>query len=108
MLFIIEDKGVVSHMEKRKPMLRLMAEAVDAPRELLSGEPLIELAGDQRIMIENHTGVKEYACDCIRVGIKGGSVSIGGCDLRIARMQKKQLVIVGTIRSLCLERGGGR
>ncbi len=108
MLFIIEDKGVVSYMEKRKPMLRLIAEAVDAPRELLAGEPLIEMAGDQRLMIENHTGVKVYTGNCIRVGIKGGTVSIEGCGLRIARMQKKQLVIVGTIRNLCLERGIGK
>ncbi len=95
-------------MEKRKPMLRLIAEAVDAPRELLPGEPLIELAGDQRVMIENHMGVREYACSCIRVGVKGGTVSIHGSGLSITRMQRKQLVIVGTISGIGMERGVGK
>lgn len=93
-------------MDKRKPMLRLLAEAVDVPRELLPGEPLIELVGNQRVMIENHTGILAYSCSCICVQICGGSISVQGKNLTITRMRHKQLVIVGTISGIEIDREG--
>ena len=67
-------------------MLRLMAEAADAPQELLPGVPLIEITGAGRVLIENHGGVTEYETD---------------------RMSKCQLVISGNLTGLDLERGNG-
>lgn len=91
-------------MEKGKPMLSLIAEAVDAPQELLPGMALIEITGSQRILIENHCGVTEYEPDLVRVKLPFGAVVIHGSRLKITRMMKNRLVIVGTLLGLELER----
>lgn len=91
-------------MREGKAMLGLIAEAVDIPKELLPGMPLIEIAGGGQLLIENHCGVTEYT-DCrIRVQVGFGFVCIYGRELRIASMKHKQLVIVGTLHGLELER----
>lgn len=95
-------------MKERKPMLGLIAEAVDLPKELLPGMPLIEVSGCGQVMIENHCGVTEYTDSCIRVRVSFGTVSIYGSALRIARMKRKQLVVLGTLNGLELERRSGR
>lgn len=65
---------------------------------------IIEIAGDQRILIENHCGVVTYGKEMIVVKVKYGSVSIAGSGLDIANMTKEQLVIFGTIQSITLHR----
>ena len=86
-------------------MLRLMAEAADAPQELLPGVPLIEITGAGRVLIENHGGVTEYETDRIR--LRFGAVVIRGSRMKITRMSKCQLVISGNLTGLDLERGNG-
>lgn len=86
-------------------MLRLMAEAADVPQELLPGTPLIEITGNQRVLIENHLGVTEYQRDMIRVRVRSGAVVVCGCRLNITRMAKRQLVIAGEVQRVELERG---
>ena len=93
-------------MEKRKPMLSLIAEAVDAPQELLPGMPLIEITGSQRVLIENHCGVTEYERDLIRVKLSFGEVILHGSAMKITRMMKNKLVIPGNFSGLELERRG--
>lgn len=93
-------------MEKRKPMLSLIAEAVDAPQELLPGTPLIEITGSQRVLIENHCGITEYERELIRVKLPFGEVILRGSSMKITRMMKSKLVIVGNLSGLELERRG--
>lgn len=80
---------------------RLMDEAdLDA----LPGHPVVELAGDSRVLIENHFGVTEYGMDRITVAMGYGQVSILGGRLEILRMTREQLVICGRITGLELKR----
>ncbi len=92
-------------MKLSRSMLRLMAEAADVPQELLPGTPLIEITGNQRVLIENHLGVTEYQRDMIRVRVRSGAVVVCGCRLKITRMAKRQLVIAGEVQRVELERG---
>ena len=94
-------------MKQGKYMLRLMAEAADAPQELLPGTSLIEITGMGRVLIENQKGVTLYERDLIRVKLHGGYAVIRGSCLTIARMEKRQLVITGTIQGVELVRGAG-
>lgn len=72
--------------------------------EFFSKAPLLELAGDSRVLIENHHGVLAYSLEEIQIKVKYGKLSVGGSDLKIMQMSKEQLVICGQIDKICLFR----
>lgn len=77
--------------------------------ELLSepapGTTLVELAGDKRVLVENHRGVTAYGHKEIRVRVSYGIICVQGTKLELARMTKQQLVISGCIDCISLFRG---
>lgn len=79
-------------------------ERLDLMDEPLPLQPLIELCGDRRVLIENHGGILEYGPERIRLSVRFGCVSIFGNGLKICRMQQRTLVISGRIASVVLER----
>ncbi len=86
---------------------KLITELADLPGESLPGQPLLELYGDDRVLIENHKGILEYGSQLIRVKMQYGALCVKGSDLHLRRMQDKQLVIMGCIGAVELERGKG-
>lgn len=85
-----------------KGKFRLL-ERLDLTDEPIPGQPLIELCGNQRVLIEHHGGVMEYGRELITVKVRFGSVSVHGNKLEICRMQANQLVIIGKIEKISLE-----
>lgn len=78
----------------------------DLPGETLPGTPLVEIAGDKRVLIEHHCGVIAY-CDkeiCVKTCL--GCVCITGSELMLAQMTRQQLVIVGRVDGVHLLKGG--
>lgn len=92
-------------MERDKGLVERLTNAADLPDAPIPGLPLIELAGDARVLMENHCGVTEYGKERICVKVKFGQVCICGQGLRIAKMTKSQLIICGKIQSVELYRG---
>lgn len=82
-----------------------LTKAADLQEEPIPGLPLIELAGDRRVLIENHCGVTEYGRNRIRVKVKFGQVSVSGQCLELAKMTKGQLIVTGKIEGVELMRG---
>ena len=72
--------------------------------ESVPGQPIVEIAGERRVLIENHQGVAAYAAERILVNVKFGAVCICGCNLEIIHMTKEQLVIFSRIDSVGLQR----
>lgn len=72
--------------------------------DAIPGLPVIEIAGDRRVLIENHQGVAAYGKEKILVHVKYGLVCICGCNLEMMHMTKEQLVIYGRIDSVGLQR----
>lgn len=66
--------------------------------------PIIEIAGNQRVLIENHLGVVQFSTEKIGIGVKYGEVLVCGCNLALRHMSKSKLVITGQIQQLCLLR----
>lgn len=91
-------------MGKRRWMERLTT-AADMQDEPLPGIPLVEIAGEKRVLIENHNGVLQYEPSCIRIKVKFGEICVSGSSLNLARMMKGQLIINGNIDGIKLERG---
>jgi len=64
--------------------------------------PLIELASNRRVLIENHKGVTVYSCHEICIRVCFGFVQVFGAKLQLAQMTKERLIITGCIDSVKL------
>lgn len=91
-------------MGKRRNFLETMMDRTDPDFESLPGQFIVEIAGENRILIENHHGVAAYGREKILVNVKSGSICVCGCALEIMHMSKAQLVICGEIQSVVLNR----
>lgn len=75
-------------------------EQMDLPGESLPGEPLVEIIGTSRVLIENHCGVYLYGREQIGVRIKFGQILVCGACLELRCMTKDQLIISGKITGI--------
>lgn len=91
-------------MGQKKNILQRMTDGLDLGEEPAPGQPLIEIAGEHRVLIENHSGVLEYTRERICVSVKYGIAAVCGCSLELKRMSREQLVISGKIESISLHR----
>ena len=82
-----------------KWMERLVDRA-DLQGEVLPGQPLVEIFGEGRVLIEHHGGVTEYGREKIQVKMRYGFLVICGRGLELARMNAEQLIISGCIDSV--------
>jgi sporulation protein YqfC len=89
---------------RAKNWMERLTDSADLAAEPLPGQPLVELAGDRRVLIEHHRGVSQYSREQICVKVKYGHVRIDGCGLELSRMSKEQLIIAGRIDGITLIR----
>ena len=92
-------------MKKTGSLWNKLVLAADLRDEPIPGLPLVEIVDNRRVLIENHKGVLEYGDSAVRIRMKYGSLCIQGSNLELARMTKQQLVVVGCIEKVQLERG---
>ena len=92
-------------MDRLKGFWNKFTEQTDLPGEIFPGESVVELAGDRRILVENHRGVTEYGCDRICIRLPSGILTVCGSKLSLSRMTKKMLVITGMVDCVSLQRG---
>ena len=69
-------------------------------------QPLIEICGNCRILIEHHRGVVKYERENIEIRMGYGVARIEGKSLELAQITKQQLVITGQITAVFLTGGG--
>ena len=93
-------------MKERRRLLDQLSSAADLEGEAIPGVPLIEIAGDRRVLIEHHCGVTEYGCEEIHIKVRYGEIAVCGNKLELSRMTKDQLIICGCIESVKLIRRG--
>lgn len=91
-------------MKKEKSFLERLTESAELLSEPLPGQPIVEIGGDRRVVIENHAGVTQYSREKIGVKVKYGALCVCGCGLELVRMSREQLIIAGRIDSLHLIR----
>ena len=93
-------------MGKRGNIWERLAEGADLTAEPMPGQPIVEIAGDRRVLIENHCGVQEYSREKVGVKVKYGLICVCGCNLELNCMTKDQLIISGRIDAVHLMRRG--
>ena len=91
-------------MERGRSFLERLSDERDFLDESIPGQPIVEIAGDGRVLIENHMGVKAYGREKIVVNVRYGFLCVCGCGLELLRMTRHQLVIRGKIDSVLLQR----
>lgn len=94
-------------MGGKEKLLGALTSHWDLPDAALPGVPLVEVAGQRRVLIENHGGIVEYGSCRITVVVDYGWVVVTGSCLHLARMTREQLVICGKIEAISLM-GRGR
>ncbi len=77
---------------------------LDLPGESLPGQVLVEISGENRVLIEHHCGVREYSRERIGVKVKYGVLQVCGSCLELRCMTREQLVISGKIDCIVLKR----
>lgn len=68
----------------------------------LKKQPIVEIAGQNRVLVENHQGVLAYSQEEIGIKVSYGKIQITGNDLKLMQMSCDQLVVKGHIDSLKL------
>lgn len=89
---------------RKNDWLQNLMDRMDLPGESLPDQTLVEIAGERRVLVENHRGVTEYGTDRIRINVKYGSLCVCGEGLEMKRMSKHQLIITGRIEVVNLIR----
>jgi len=77
---------------------------LDLPGESLPGQVVVEITGENRVLIEHHCGVREYSRERIGVKVKYGVLQVCGSCLELRCMTREQLVISGRIDCIVLKR----
>ena len=90
-------------MKQQRSWMDRLTEGLDISADV-NMESIVEMAGDRRVLIEHHRGIRKYQPDCIIIKVKFGAVAVCGCGMEIARMTKEQLVITGRIDSVTVQR----
>ena len=93
-------------MGKGRMFLERLAEEADLGTDGIPGQTIVEIAGEGRVLIENHDGVMGYSRERILVKVKFGCISVCGCGLELLKMTREQLVIRGRIDAVTLQRRG--
>lgn len=84
-------------MKRDGSILERISRVADLQNEPLPAQPLLELCGNCRVLIEHHKGICEYTPTKVRVSVKFGSYCICGTHLEITRLSSDQIVITGNI-----------
>lgn len=91
---------------KRRSFVRNIADKVGLHGESIPGVPLVEINGDDRVLIENHLCVLGYSENEVTVRTSLGCIKISGRKMVLSCLRKEQLVIHGKIDGVTLLRGG--
>ena len=91
-------------MGKNNGLLDWLAARADLPGEGIPGQCLVELLGENRVLVEGHRGVREYSPEKIGVTVSFGLLCISGCALELIHMSSDQLVIRGRIDAITVHR----
>lgn len=83
-------------MEKVSLMQKL-TDGADLYDEMPPGLPVVEIAGEHRVLIEQHKGMVEFSRERICVKVSYGIVCVSGAALKLSHMSQQRLVISGQI-----------
>lgn len=91
-------------MGKGEQMWDMLADRMDLSEETLPEQPIVEILGENRVLVENHRGIKGYSRQCVIIHVRFGEIYILGDCLQVVRMSKDRVIIRGVIHQVSLKR----
>lgn len=91
-------------MSRGERLWQRLADDADLSEEIMPGQSIVELAGENRVLIEGHLGVKGYTHEKVWIQVKFGLICVEGACLELCRMTLNELVIRGRIDGITLQR----
>ncbi len=92
-------------MAKNKLKNRI-SDAVNIPKDVSLGVPIVRMIGQEEFYIENYRGILEYTDTMIRVQTKIGQIFVIGKKLEILYYTNDEMKVVGFIEKLEYHQGG--
>ncbi len=77
-----------------------VSDAVNIPKDVMLGVPLVKMIGQEEVCIENYRGITEYTDSFIRIQTKIGCIRLCGKQLEIQYYTNDEMKVVGIIESL--------
>jgi len=87
-------------------MKNRVSDAVNIPKDVILGVPLIHMTGREEFYIENYRGILEYTDSLIRIQTKIGQIHVIGKKLEIIYYTNDEMKVVGLIDKLEYHQGG--
>lgn len=88
----------------RRKIVRTITDRAGLHSETVSGAPLLEISGDDRVLVENYICVVGYTDCFVQIRTEFGMYEIAGSSLIISCIQKDQLVVCGRVSGVTLRR----
>lgn len=82
-----------------------LPELFNIPEMTLPGEPIIEVYGDRRVLVEGCCAVLQYAGNCIKLRNPSTIICVVGSDLHMVEISSSQTVITGKVENISICRG---
>lgn len=92
-------------MKNNKSVLQYLLDYTELVDEALPGQPVVELLGDSRVLVENYQRILDYGLEQVCIRVRYGTVKILGCNLRLHQVTRQKLLITGKIDRVELLRG---
>lgn len=80
-----------------KQSMKAFVEAAQIPEDVLKGNVLVTMEGQERVLIENFKGISAYTEEEIRLLTNRRKLCIAGKKLRIVSYTKEEIEITGHI-----------
>lgn len=89
--------------DKLRNVTNRIAEELDLPKEIFSGEPKVTVYGRSEVVIENHKGIESFRVDEIKVNSNLGIIVILGSNLEIRFIGSETISLTGKLINLSFE-----
>lgn len=86
----------------KKRISEVIAEKLSVPLDAVSNDPMVEIIGSAQVRIDRHMGILTYQDDEVEVRTRLGTVSVQGCALCIAQMNRRRILVRGKIAAVRL------
>lgn len=86
--------------QKTVEIMEAISEKIKLPSDILAGAPLLSMAGQRQLLIENYKGIIEYTEELIRVQTKTGRIHVEGKNLNIEYYTADDMKITGYITAV--------
>ena len=90
----VQKSGKTPHpprpARRRAPALEWLADVSGASARAT-------MIGNRRVLIENHTGILEFAAERVRLSTKRGEIAVSGTELTLAEVRPHSLIVSGKI-----------